>query len=69
MSDSVRLEALKLAVQLCGHGNWENIARRSDGALFVADLFVAWLGEPPRREAAADAIDATTVAQHTQQRS
>lgn len=54
----VRAEALRLAVQLCGHGNWENISRRSDATLAVADLFVAWLGKPPSREAAANAISA-----------
>lgn len=62
MTDSTRLEALKLAVQLCGHGNWPDVGSRSDAALAVANLFVAWLGMPPTREAAADAIDARKAA-------
>lgn len=51
----VRAEALRLAVQLCGHGHWENIASRADTTLVVADLYVAWLGELARREVRAEA--------------
>lgn len=59
MMDPVRLEALKLAVEICGHGNYPDVGTRCDASLKVADLYVLWLnGSPPQSEAAADAIDA-----------